>query len=769
MLHDKEKTNHEVAISFHFNKRKKTPLSSFSSLSVITHHFPCLRTATRNPISKRIPKLSSMITVTAAIYAIFLTLSTSFPIVFSTHTPKSYYHSLFLSTSLADNASVAHNLYMLTRRPHVAGTEANAETADYVLTTLTSHNINSHIVSYDVALTYPDSRSLTLTPKPGHPPVAFDLRQEIYAGDPYADVASQVMPTFHGFAKSGDVTAPVTYANYGGVEDFTTLKEMGVNVSGTIVLARYGKVFRGDIVHNAYTAGAVGTIIYSDRKDYGGGGKDAGWFPEAKWLPPTGAQMGNVYTEAGDPTTPGWPSNEGCERRDYEEVERLGIVPSIPSLPVSGADGETIMKSIGGKVADEDWQGSDDAPTYRVGPGPGVLNLNYKAKKTIATIHNVIGMIEGSEEPDRYVILGNHRDAWTFGAVDPNSGTATLLEVVQRLEKLQKKGWKPRRTIIFCSWDAEEYGLIGSTEWVEDNRELLASRAVAYLNVDIAVSGDEYSASATPQLDELLKQAAKQVQDPDNSSQTVYDSWASASSSSPSVKIERLGGGGSDFAAFVQHIGVASLEVTYGGAYPVYHSMYDDFVWMEKFGDPMFRRHIAVASIWGYLALQLADKEILPFNYQSYAEELQRNAEELEDQISNQITVTPLLTSIDALSKAAAKINNEIKGIEETIGWASIVKADVTRVREINDRLMMAERAFLDREGLSGRPWYKHMIYAPAKHNVYGTKYFPGIDDAIEQAKRLNTEESWKVVQHEVWRVSRAINQVTKVLSGELT
>ncbi|CAN1125846.1 Probable glutamate carboxypeptidase LAMP1 [Linum perenne] len=629
----------------------------------------------------------------SVIYA-FFTLATSLTSSFFffnlyTPTPKSYYHSLFLSTSFSDNDSISHHLYSLTLRPHVAGTQANADTAQYVLSTLkaSSNNfIKTHIVYYDVALTYPASRSLTLlTPQQQHHhQYVFDLRQKIYQGDPYADVADEVLPTFHGYGKSGNVSGNVTYVNYGRVEDYTRLKEMGVNVSGTIVLAKYGEIYRGDIVNNAYAQGAIGTIIYSDRKDFGGDGK---WFPESKWLPPSGVQVGSVYSECGDPSTPGWPSTKGCERIDYEQVEKSGVVPMIPSLPVSGVDGEIIIKSIGGKVADDDWQGCKDAPIYRVGPGPGVVNLSYTATKTIATIHNVIGVIEGAKEPDRFVLLGNHRDAWTFGAADPNSGTAALLE-------------------------------IGSTEWVEDNRQVLKSKAVAYLNVDIAVCDEGYYAAATPQLDQLLKEATKQVKDPKNSTRSVYDSWTG---SSASPQIGRLGGGGSDYAAFVQHIGVASVDMSYGEGYPVYHSMYDDFVWMKKFGDPMFHKHVAVASIWGYLALRLADDEILPFNYKTYAEELKKSAKELDDLISNKVTVVPLLKSVDTLTEAAAKVDNEIK------------------------------------------------IYGPAKHNDYGSKAFPGVDDAIEEAKSLNTAKSWQSVQHQVWRVSRAINQVAKVLSGELT
>ncbi|KAM7509602.1 hypothetical protein LguiA_020055 [Lonicera macranthoides] len=670
------------------------------------------------------------------IAATFIAIATSLSFLLSSPPSKSSYHSLFLSPSLSHNASISHHLFTLTRRPHVAGSAANAEAAFYVLSTLTSYNIKSHVASYDVSLTYPGSRSLTLTPPPPDPPTSFTLRQEVYEGDPYADESSEVLPTFHAYAKSGTAAGPVAYVNYGLIEDYRTLREMGVNVSGCVVLARYGKIYRGNIVENAYEAGAMGVVVYSDRKDYGGGGT---WFPDDKWLPPSGVQVGSVFNGAGDPTTPGWPSTGACERLSDDEVEKGGDVPLIPSLPVSGADGETILKSIGGQVANDDWQGGKDAPVYRVGPGPAVVNLSYMGKQVISKIENVIGIIEGEEEPDRFVILGNHRDAWTFGAVDPNSGTAAMLEVAQRLAKLQEKGWKPRRTIIFCNWDAEEYGLIGSTEWVEENREMLASKVVAYLNVDTAVAGAGFQTSATPQLDQLIIEATQQVEDPDNSSQTIYESWVGTSKD---PKIGRLGGGGSDYAAFVQHIGVPAAEVTFGG----------------------------VASLWGLVALRLADEELLPFNYLSYANELQKSAEELRDEILDKgINLAPLFKSIEVLKTAATKVNNERKAMEENQGWSAIWTDQSWKVRELNDRLMMTERAFTDRDGLFGRPWYKHLIYAPSKHNDYGSKSFPGIDDAIEKAKSLNTRKSWTVVQHEVWRVSRAVTQASLVLNGKLT
>lgn len=580
-------------------------------------------------------------------------------------------------------------------------------------------------------------------------------------------MAGQVLPTFHAYAKSGDVTGRVVYVNYGRLEDYETLKQMGVNVSGKIVLAKYGEIFRGSIVQIAYEEGAIGALVYTDRKDYGGGGGGGRWFPEDKWLPPSGVQVGTVFNGIGDPTTPGWASSEECERLSDEEVEKGGDLTLIPSLPISGADGETILRSIGGQVANDDWQGSGDAPTYRVGPGPGVVHLSYTGKQVIGKIENVIGVIEGAEEPDRFVILGNHRDAWTFGAVDPNSGTAALLEIAQRLGKLQEKGWKPRRTIILCNWDAEEYGLIGSTEWVEENRDMLASKAIAYLNVDSAVYAPGFWASATPQLDELLKQATQQVKDPDNSSQTLYQSWV-GSSSSPTIG--RLGSGESDFAAFVQYVGIPSADMAFGKGYPVYHSMYDDFVWMEKFGDPFFHRHVAAASLWGLIALWLADAEFLPFNYTSYALELQKYMKDLEVEIADDnINLTPMFKSIEELTKAATNINNQRKEIEQNKDWPSIWKKDHFKARELNDRLMMAERAFTDQDGLFGRSWYKHLIYGPSRHDDYGSKSFPGVDEAIEKAKKLKTAESWKFVQHEIWRVARAVRRAAQIINGELT
>ncbi|PHT52386.1 hypothetical protein CQW23_06848 [Capsicum baccatum] len=442
------------------------------------------------------------------------------------------------------------------------------------------------------------NRSLVLTTSSNlEKTIVFDLVQEVYDGDPYVEVAHELLPTFHAYARSGGhgfkpwkqllaemlgkaaydtpygtAVGPMVYVNYGRVEDYTTLREMGVNVSNTVVLARYGKIFRGDIVHNAYSAGAIGVLIFTNKKDYGG----ERWFPNDKWMPLSGVQVGSVYDGIGDPTTPGCPSTGECERLSDEEVENEGNVPLIPSLPISWADGDAIIGTIGGKVANMDWQGGEDSPIYRVGPGPAIANLSYEVydelKRRDMVSEDSFSRVADSKLSTRLQInMGlssggyscNHRDAWTFGAVDPNSGTVTLLE----------------------------------------------------------------------------------VQDPDNSSQTIYQSWL-ASNNDTTVKIGRLEGAGSDYAAFVQHIGTPALDMSFGNGYLVYHLMYDDFVWMKKFGDPMFHRHAAVASIWGLVALRLADDEVLPFNYLSYAIKLQKSAENLEGEISdNGISLVPFIMS----------------------------------------------------------------------------------------------------------------------------
>nr|XP_051227728.1 probable glutamate carboxypeptidase LAMP1 isoform X2 [Lolium perenne] len=640
----------------------------------------------------------------------------------------SYYHSLFLS--LGSNETAAAHLRALTARPHLAGTEANALAADHVVSTLSSLcSFPTRVTPYSVLLSYPAHRSLSLS-APGRAATAFALVQDAYAGDPYAAASAEAVPTFLAYAASGSAAAEAVYANYGRAEDYAYLASRGVNVTGKVAVARYGEVFRGDKVKNARVAGAAAALIYTDFKDYTAPGKA---FPDGPWMPPTGVQVGSAFKGVGDPTTPMWASSEGCERVSIAEAMATDDMPGIPALPVSGRDGEEILQLIGGDVAPEDWQGGEGAPVYRLGPGPAVLNLTYTGNETMATIQNVIAVIEGKEEPDRYVILGNHRDAWTFGAADPSSGTAALLELKGSLSCKARVG----------DLDGPSSCVTGMPKMCNSGLDVLA----------------------TPQLDELLKQASKQVQNPDNGTESLYDMWMASDSS----LIGRLGSGGSDHFAFVQHIGIPSVSMSVGSDYAVYHSLYDDFTWMEKYGDPMFRRHVAVASMWGLLALRLSDDEILPFNYGSYVAELEKGAVGINKSVLGMpVSLSPLQKSIKEFDKAVLKVDSELKALQTWNVW-SPWRNNPLRVRDLNDRLMMTERAFTEREGQSGRPWRKHMIYGPSLHNDYGAEVYPGVDDAIQTAKRTNTSLSWQSVQHEIHRIARVISQAALVLSGGLT
>ncbi|XP_024544851.1 probable glutamate carboxypeptidase LAMP1 [Selaginella moellendorffii] len=655
------------------------------------------------------------------------------------------------------NNTISKFLKELTLEPHVAGTAEDLATAKYVFDHFEASGIVAHYSDYSVLLSYPIRRSLSLH-LPDGSLKDFTLKEEAVEGDPYS-TNPKVIPTFFAYSPSGTISSEVVYVNYGREEDFLTLKDEGVNVTGTVVIARIGKIFRGDIAANAAAAGAAAAITYSDPFDYAGNGSQ-GYYPSSQWLPPSGVQRGSLFLTNGDPLTPGWPSVPDAERLEISQVQ----FPKIPVLPVSAQDALPILEALTGKVAPQEWQGGLQLSSYRLGRGPAKVKLSYEGNLTMAPIRNVIGMITGSEEPDRYILLGNHRDAWTFGAADPNSGTACLLEIARGFGNLLSLGWRPRRTIIFCSWDAEEFGLIGSSEWVERNLNLLASRAVAYLNVDSAVGGPNFDGRATPQLDNILLEVTKKVKDPNSVYGTVYEAW-SALNGHGTPNIGRLGSG-SDFSAFLHHAGIPSCDIRYQTLYPMYHSLYDDYNWMERFGDPMFHRHVAVSGIWGLLAIHLAGDAVLSFNYANYADELEAGAMALQKnllQASENITANPLFPAISKLRAAAAQLGAEMIQMKVLTDAQTLSK-----LRSLNDRMLLAERSFLDPSGLTGTSWYKHVIYGPSGKNHYNSQLFPGVCDALAAAMSINNKASWNALQHEIWKVARAITNVAHFLSGEL-
>ncbi|KHN22574.1 Putative glutamate carboxypeptidase 2 [Glycine soja] len=466
-----------------------------------------------------------------------------------------------------------------------------------------------------------------------------------------------------------------------------------------------------------------------------------------------GFERGHVMRGGiGDPLTPGWAGVEGAETLGLEDREVLKRFPKIPSMPLSAEVADTILSSLGGVHVPLHWRGTLRSKVRHVGPGPTLLNFTYE----------VFAVIKGSEESDRYVLLGNHRDAWTYGAVDPSSGTAALLDIARRFSALLGLGWKPRRTIILCSWDAEEFGMIGSTEWVEQNLINLGSKAVAYLNVDCAVQGPDFFVGSTPQLDNLILEVTNKVKDPDSDGVSLYENWAAGGGGN---NIQRLSGVDSDFAPFVQHAGVPSIDMYYGRDFPVYHTAFDSYNWMAEYGDPFFHRHVAVTGVWGLLALHLANDPILPFNYVSYANELQLYKNTLSNLIDQKISLHPLTLSIEEFASAAKEADDEIKKLrlQETEGCFVDMKK-----RALNDRLMLAEKGFLDADGLQGKQWFKHLVFGPSSDHER-INFFPGISDSTITSAGVSERERLASIQHEIWRVARAIRRAASALRGEFT
>ncbi|XP_044507787.1 probable glutamate carboxypeptidase AMP1 isoform X2 [Mangifera indica] len=670
---------------------------------------------------------------------------------YSLHHPRRLYPAPLSENSekflsMASNSTISDYLRSLTSHSHLAGTKPSLDTIQYVFSHFENLGLEAHSVEYNTLLSYPQHVSL-LAHFSDRDVVDFLLTEKGVPQNAFSDI---VQP-YHAYSPSGSAFGKVVFVNYGREEDYGALEVMGVNVSGCVVIARKGEsLSRGGVIKIAEDKGALGVLLYAERDISRSGGVD-------------GVERGTVMRGVGDPLSPGWAGVEDGESLDLKDNEVLKRFPKIPSLPLSFENAQTILESLAGGFMPQSWGNLGRINGGRVGPGPTLVNLTYQGEEKVATIHNVFAVLRGFEEPDRYVLLGNHRDAWTYGAVDPNSGTAALLDIARRYAMLMQKGWTPRRTIIFCSWDAEEFGMVGSTEWVEQNIVNLGAKAVAYLNVDCAVQGPGFFAGSTPQLDDLLIEVTKNVKDPDSDGSTAYDQWAATNGV---VNIQRLSGVDSDFAPFVQHAGVPSVDVYYGRDFPVYHTAFDSYAWMVNHADPFFQRHVAVAGVWGLLALRLADDAILPFNYLSYANQLQAHKDILSNLVDESISLDPLTMTIQELKAAAKEAEVEAKRLieKETIDHVSVLK-----VRALNDRLMLAERGFLDSDGLIGRKWFKHLIYGPPSDYESKLNFFPGIADAISQSRRMSERDGQALIQHEVWRVARAIQRAANALRGGLT
>ncbi|XP_062212644.1 probable glutamate carboxypeptidase VP8 [Phragmites australis] len=643
--------------------------------------------------------------------------------------------ALFLSLSAGANASIAADLRALTAGPHLAGTPAAAGATAHVLARLRAAGLQTLTREYKPLLSYPGHASLALL-RPDR-----SLLSRLSVEEP-ADVGRRLVPPYHAYAPSGGAVAEAVFVNLGREEDYLGLERLGVGVRGRIAVALRGGGYRGGVVARAAEKGAVAVLI--------AGHADGG------------VERGVVLLGGpGDPLTPGWAATGGAERLGFDNEAVKRRFPTIPSMPVSAKTAVAIIRSLGGPAIPAEWQVGIGVDIGGVGPGPTLVNFTYQEDRIFATIQDVFAIIKGYEEPDRYVILGNHRDAWTYGAVDPNSGTAALLDISRRFGIMLQSGWTPRRSIILCSWDAEEFGMIGSTEWVEENLADLHSKAVAYLNVDCAVQGVGLFVGSTPQLDKLLVDVTRQVKDPDVIGKMVHDTWNEMNGG---INIERLARTDSDFSPFLHHAGIPSVDLYYGKEFPGYHTALDSYNWMAKHGDPLFLRHLAITEIWGLLALRLADDPVLPFDYQAYASQIQEHTNAFAAMMNNIQRVNLMNGFIKDLSGAAMEVTKEAKRLQQL----DLHDEHATMIRRLlNDRLLLAERSFLQSEGLKGRGWFKHLLYSPSEDYESKLSFFPGIADAISRSGNLSAKEQKVAVQHEVWKVSQAIQRAASVLRGE--
>jgi N-acetylated-alpha-linked acidic dipeptidase len=613
---------------------------------------------------------------------------------------------------------------VLTRETHVAGTPAQARTRDYVIGQMKSWGIDTEVRAYDIWMPHPTSAHVWRVAPDS---VELPLDEGPVAADP-SSAGRTPYPSVNGYSGTGDVRGDVVFVNYGLIEDYATLDSLGVDVRGKVAVARYGRSFRGIKAREAEKHGALALIIYSDPQNDGYVVGDV--YPEGPMRPPQGVQRGSVMNTVGDPSTPGWPSTEGARRIPVSEMD----VPRIPVIPMGYANAAELLRDLRGTPIPRGWQGGLPF-RYHVGPGPVRARVSVTSDTATAaykTIWNTLGTIRGSEFPDELVVIGGHRDAWSPGAADNVSGTVSVLESARAIAALVREGHRPKRTIVFATWDAEEWGLIGSSEHVEDDSLRLLRGGVAYLNQDVAAQGPSFGAGGSPSLRAVLRDVARGIESPDSEG-SVYDAWRRAAEVADSLE-PSMGdpGGGSDFAGFYNHLGIPHLDWGFGGPGGIYHSRYDSFHWMKTFGDPDFSHHATAARIGAALALRIANADILPYDYIEFASTMQGYLPALDSALEQRgwdIDSGALRSAIDRMNASATAF----AGSRDAALQREIPKA--TRARA-NAALLRVERALTRPTGLASRPWYRNLIYAADVDNGYSNMVFPSVNEAVRAGDR---------------------------------
>ncbi len=656
-------------------------------------------------------------------------------------------------------------MQFMAAEPHWVGTAYGEKNAKWIQKQFNSWGYDAKIATYHVLFPYPKVRLLELTAPHQYQAKLTAVPVE---GDPFTAQGDALLPSYNAFSTDGDVEAELVFVNYGIPQDYETLEKMGIDVKGKIVIAKYQGSWRGIKPKLAAEKGAIGCIIYSDPQDDGYVQGDV--YPKGAFKNKTGVQRGSVMdmpTYPGDVLTPGYAATEHAERLDRKDAP---TITKIPVLPISYEDAEPLLAALDGQVAPENWRGGLPI-TYHIGPGPAKVHLKLEFDWKLVPAHNVIATMKGSEFPDQWIVRGNHHDAWVHGANDPVSGMVALMEEARAVGELAKKGQKPKRTLVYCAWDAEEEGLLGSTEWVEDHKKELQEKVVAYINTDGNGRGF-LSAGGSHTLQAMVSEVASAVTDPQKGV-SVKERQKARNMLNGNEKDFALSalGSGSDYTPFIQHAGIASLNLGFGGesAGGEYHTIYDTYPHYKRFKDPDFAYGVALANTAGRITLRLANADILPFELtqwhttvSGYLNEIMKATDDMRNEVNKhnlmvennvfELAADPTLPFVAPTKKEAVPyldftpLQNALVDLKRSIEQVSkinIVSLNIGQRNQLNQNLMRLEQALTYQEGLPRRPWYKHQIYAPGFYTGYGVKTLPGVREAIEQ-------KNWEEAQQQI-------------------
>ncbi|HUK16868.1 MAG TPA: transferrin receptor-like dimerization domain-containing protein [Bryobacteraceae bacterium] len=710
--------------------------------------------------------------------------------------------------AIPDTANLRAYMQRLSARPHHVGSPYDKDNAEWILAHFKEWGLDASIESFDVLFPTPKERQLEMV-EPTH--FTAKIEEPTVAVDPTSSQHAEQLPTYNAYSKDGDVTAPLVYVNYGVPDDYDQLERRGVSVKGAIVIARYGASWRGIKPKVAAEHGAVGCLIYSDPRDDGYMPGDT--FPKGPYRPRDGVQRGSVMdmpVYPGDPLTPGVGATKDAKRLPLDQVT---TITKIPVMPISYGDAEPMLAALAGPVAPAAWRGALPI-TYHLGPGPAKVHLKLAFNWDIKPLYDVIVRIPGSVYPDEWIMRGNHHDGWVNGAEDPLSGTSSEMEEARALSTLMRQGWKPKRTIIYCVWDGEEPGLLGSTEWAETHADELKRHAAVYINSDSNSRGF-LRVQGSHTLEKFVNSVARDIEDPE-AKMSVWkrlqlERLAGPTAASPNPVMQappqdrgeartradlRIGalGSGSDYTAFLDHLGIASMDLGFGGedGGGIYHSIYDDFYWYTHFSDTTFVYGRALAQTAGTSVMRLADADLLPFDFDDFTDTMRRYVTEVEalarekrDQIMERnrqiddgvfaavadpkvklvppskeavppfLNFAPLENGMAALQRTTELFDKALAQASEN-GGAALARASL---KEVNDRLVTLERVFLLGDGLPNRPWFQNQIYAPGFYTGYGVKTLPGVREALEQ-------KQWNLAQEQIGRVGKVLENAGETIEG---